>query len=276
MEEFVGKIVGKLRYHDWLTRLILSLIAAHYVLAINEPEPFLEFIQLPAYPALLLQNWLIAFLIFSLIYKITRWLDIKFPWTDNLVHRALFQILLGFLIPSFILFFLAYLFFRVNGMDMMETNYLKLEWWFSILFVILVNCYYIIRYLIRYTLIQEDDKSTLGDLDSEAGLIVKYGNELIRLPDHEINYIRTAGKLVVVFASDGQQYPTDKAIKTLITELDRDQFYKIHRSTIVNRNIVLGYGLASSNRLKLKTTVEEEFYVSNSAKDGFKEWWEGD
>lgn len=267
MEEFVGKIVGKLRYHDWLTRLILSIIAAHYVLAINEPEPFLEFIQLPAYPALLLQNWLIAFLIFSLIYKITRWLDVKFPWTDNIVHRALFQILLGFLIPSFILFFLAYLFFRVNGIEMMETNYLKLEWWFSILFVILVNCYYIIRYLIRHTLIQGDDK---------AGLIIKYGNELMRLPDHEINYIRTAGKLVVVFASDGQQYPTDKAIKTLIAELDRHQFYKIHRSTIVNRNIVLGYGLASSNRLKLKTTVEEEFYVSKSARADFKKWWEGE
>lgn len=271
MRKIVGKIAGKLGYRDWMVRLILSLLAAHYVLAINEPEPFLEFIQLQAYPPLLLQNWLIAFLVFSLIYKITQRLDRKFSWLDDLIQRLLLQILLGFLIPSFILFFFAYLFFLINGIDMLETTYLKLEWWFSILFVILVNCYYIIQYFMRYVLFEKRDGNEVSD-----GIIVKDGNDLIRMSTREVTHIMITADATVVYTVGGRQHITDKSLTALDAELDRKRFYRINRSQIINRDIIQGYGPASSNRLKLKTSVSETFYVSQRYSAEFKKWWEGE
>jgi len=274
MRKIVGKIVGKLGYRDWMTRVILSLVAAHYVLAINEPEPFFEFIQLPGYPALLLQNWLMAFFIINFIYTVSERLNSRFPLTGNLAIRILLQIIFGFLVPSIVLFLLAYLFFWINDVDMMATSYAKLEWWFSILFLILVNCYYVIRHLMRYILFQKSGQDEVSGMGSSEGIMVKDGNELIRIPVSDVTHIHHVLDTTLVYVLGGKQYLTDKTVTALADELNPRQFYKIHRSQIINRNIVQGYSPASSNRLKLKTRVQEEFYVSQRSRADFKKWWE--
>lgn len=217
-----------------------------------------------------------AFFIVNFIYTVTERLNRRFPLTGNLTNRILFQIILGFLIPSIVLFLLACLFFWINDVDMMSTSYAKLEWWFSILFVILVNCYYIIRYLMRRVLFQEKGKSKSTNLDSSDGLIVKHGNEQVWIPTHEITYIQPAEKAALVHVVSGQQYLTEKTTKILVEELDPRQFYEVRRSHIINRSVVVGYEPASSNRLRLKTTLQEEFYVSQRSRADFKKWWEGE
>lgn len=274
MKGFVKEITTKIRYRDWLARLILPLVAAHYVLAINEPEPFWEFIQLPGYPISLLQNWVLTVLVFNLIYGVTKLLDRKVPWTKNFLDRLLFQVLFGIIVTSFITLILVYIFFAINGVDIFATNYLRLDWWFAVLFIVLANTYYIIQYLMRHVISEKRKQAQSTNTLDEV--LVKDGNELIRIHARDITHIIVVPDATVVYAVGGQQHITDKSLTELDEELDPKQFYRIHRSQIINRNIVLGYGPASSNRLKLKTTIPEVLYVSQRYSAGFKKWWEGE
>lgn len=275
MKGFVKEITKQIRYRDWLARLILPLLAAHYVLAINEPEPFWDFIQLPGYPMSLLQNWVLTFLVFNLIYVVTKVLDRKAPWTKNFLHRFLFQVLFGIIVPSIITLILVYIFFSINGVDILATNYLRLDWWFAILFIILANAYYIIHYFTRFFLIFMRQRNVFDRMGlGPTGVVVRDGKEMKRIPNEQVTYIATVDNGSIVYTVSNEQYLTDKGVDTLSKELNRHHFCKISRWHIVNRHIVMGYGPATSNRVRLKTTLAEEFYVSQRYTSSFKKWWE--
>lgn len=275
MDLLINKHSENVEYRDTLFRLLLPLLAAHYSLAINEPEPFLEFIRLPQYPLLLLQNWVLVSILVNVIYYVTLYLDRKFPWYKGKIKRLTLQLGLGVVLPSFLSLFLAFAFFRINGIDIFETNYLKLEWWFSILFIVIVNCYYIIYQFISLFAGLKKMEETATEAEA-IDLVFLQGSHQVRLAEEDIALFVGKKSLSFAHTFEGAQYLVEKRpLSEIMLPVRSVQFFRISRSCIVNRDAINSFTPASSGRLRLflHSRENEEVYVSQRNALEFRKWF---
>lgn len=274
MEVLTEKHSENVAYRDRLFRFLFPLVAAHYSLAINEPEPFLDFIRLPQYPLLLLQNWVLVFILVNVVYYVALYLDRKFPWHKGKTKRLILQLGMGVVLPSFLVLILAFGFFKINGADIFETNYLKLEWWFSILFIVIVNCYYIIYHFVSlFTGLEKK-----GEIATEAeaiNLVFIQGSHKVRLTEEDIALFVGKEGLSLAHTFEGTQYLVEKKpLSEIMLAVPSVQFFRVSRSFIVNRDAINSFIPASSRRLRLylNSKVKEEVYVSQRNVQEFKKW----
>jgi hypothetical protein len=272
MDLLINKHSENVEYRDTLFRLLLPLLEAHYSLAINEPEPFLEFIRLPQYPLLLLQNWVLVSILVNVIYYVTLYLDRKFPWYKGKIKRLTLQLGLGVVLPSFLSLFLAFAFFRINGIDIFETNYLKLEWWFSILFILVVNCYYIIYHFV--SLLAELKKKEKKVKATPIDLEFFQGSNNVRLEEKDIALFFHKEGLSFAHTFEGGEYLVERPLSEIMLAISSVQFFKISRSFIVNRNAISSFTPASSSRLCLflNTREHKTVFVSQRNSKDFRLW----
>lgn len=273
MDLLIKKYSENVKYRDTLFRFLLPLPAAHYSLAINEPEPFLEIIQLPNYPLLLVQSWLFVFILVNIIYFATVYLDKKIPWHKFKVKRLIWQIGIGVVFPSFLGLFLATAFFRINGVDIFETNYLKLEWWFSILFILIVNCYYIIYHFVSLLAELKKKETTVAPVKINDLIYLK-GSHSVKLAENDIAVFFHKDGLNFARTFEGAQYLVERPLSEIILAVNSFQFFRISRSLIVNRDTISSFTPASSGRLCLflNSIENEDIYVSQRNAKEFKSW----
>jgi hypothetical protein len=273
MDLLIKQHSQKVKYNDTHFRFLLPLPAAHYSLAINEPEPFLEFIQLPNYPLLLFQAWLLVFILVNIIYYTTSYLDRKFPWHKVKVKRLVLQVGIGVVFPSFLSLFLAFAFFKINGVDIFETNYLKLERWFSILFILIVNCYYIIYYFVSLLAGLKKKEKTVAKAKIND-LVFSQGSRIVKLAEKDIAVFFHKNGFSFAHTFEGAQYLVEQPLSEIILAVNSFQFFRVSRSIIVNRDTISSFTPASSGRLHLflNSMENKEVYVSQRNTKEFKSW----
>lgn len=257
-------------YRDFWVRIFVSVLAAHFILALNEPENFIELLQLPGYLPLLLQNWLLVFLIFSCVRSITIVLDKDFPWAGKFTTRIFFQVFFGMGVPIFLCLMFASLYFSHHDMNMADTGYMKLEFWFSILFIALLNAFY---GFYHFAFIKPDSKHP-NQNHYPAWTLTK-GSEIKKAYEADIALFYVEKGICFACLMNGEKYTIDRSIEMLMDEVNANDFFRIHRSIIVNRRAIAGFKVESSNRLLLRFNgdVEGDFYVSQRNVKDFKRWF---
>lgn len=257
-------------YRDLWVRIFVSVLAAHLVLALNEPENFIELLQLPGYLPLLLQNWLLVFLIFSCVRSITIVLDKDFPWAGRFTTRIFFQVFFGMGVPIFLCLVFASLYFSHHNLNMADTGYLKLELWFSILFIFSINSYYSLYYFAFV-----DFGTVPAARKTYPGWTLSRRDEIRTATEDDIALFYLKEGVCFACLMNGERYTVDRSMRALMDELSADKFFRIHRSIIVNRRAIAGLKVDTSNRFLVLLTVDVEgdFYVSQRSVKDFKRWF---
>ena len=100
---------------------------------------------------------------------------------------------------------------------------------------------------------------------------VRHGDDLRLISVDEICYFKAEDKYTVVKTPTGESL-IKKSIRQLATELDPDQFWRIHRSTIINVNFIGRINRSFAGRLTIKIDrLAETLTVSRSYAHLFKQ-----
>ena len=100
---------------------------------------------------------------------------------------------------------------------------------------------------------------------------VRYGNEVRLIAIDKVCYFKAEDKYTVVKTSESESL-IKKTIRQLSEELDPDQFWRIHRATIINVDRIAGVHRSFAGRfiIKLKN-LQETLTVSRSYAHLFKQ-----
>lgn len=88
--------------------------------------------------------------------------------------------------------------------------------------------------------------------------MVREGNKLKSIDEHETAYFFASGKYLFLTTKDHQTYIYDDTIKDIIQKLNPEIFFKINRKFIINKKAVTEIIKHSSQKVELKLSPEPE------------------
>lgn len=112
---------------------------------------------------------------------------------------------------------------------------------------------------------EENDQNKTGRFSINNMVLMNINNEMKFIKIRDINYIQAKGNYTNVCLQDGTQFVTYGLIKVWEDKLPLDDFFRVHRSTIVNlHNVVkIDKGTYDTGILYLKG-LNEPFEVSRN------------
>lgn len=127
--------------------------------------------------------------------------------------------------------------------------------------------------------IPDDTHATLASLASpyQKRFLIKLPNTLHSIETKEISYFFVQNKQVFLVCNDGATYPLEHTLEQLEKRLHFDDFFRIHRQFIVNRNAIKQMLNETRGRVRIITAPEhkEEMIVSVDRAADFKRWIDG-
>jgi hypothetical protein len=138
----------KINYNDFTIRILATFLAAYIVTEYGGNEPLLPRLVTLEFYIEFGTSFFITFLLVEYIYRITRYLDSRYPWDLKLAQRIVLQILTGILLPTLSAYLMAAVYFAILSANITETNYHLYALPFIASLITLFNGYYLVRYLI--------------------------------------------------------------------------------------------------------------------------------
>jgi hypothetical protein len=274
--------VTAVTYNDLYFRLIACLIGAHLLVAYGETLSIFQMLLMPYYYYALIPSFLIAAILFYIIRAINIQLDKKFDWAERPLQRAGTQIFFAFIIPAFCAFLLAFAYFVVRGINIFQTTYLKYDFQFILLQLLLINLYYVAYHFYQKWSHAEKTISQLAlkHTDPQAAIKqtfqVNKGATNILLPVDGIAYFFREGYSNYLRTVNGEDYFVNATLDEVQQQLPEDAFFRANRQLIINREACKGYDLLSYGKLniKLQPTLTTDAVVSQKRARDFKQWIE--
>lgn len=260
-------------YKDLYFRLIISLLAAHFIVVFGEKQSWAELLLYPNYYISVAGSFIIAFLVVSLVRWLTSRLDRKYDWFQQPIQRAGLQILLVLVVPSIAAFFLAALYFGALGINILDTVYLRFDFPVVVLLLIVLNAYYISFYFYLHS--KTITTSQYEHAQKEV-FMVTLGSKTIPLPieeisyffrDNEANFIRTIGK---------KDYLITQSLDEIQEKVDGKFFFRATRQMLVSFKACDHFAFLDYGKLELfvKPEFKEPVIISQRRARNFKEWME--
>lgn len=138
----------RIRYNDRKTRIIAIILAAHIITEYGGSSPWLPRLLTLMYYIEFGTTLLITALLVEGIYRITCFLDLRYPWDEFLLKRVLLQFMLGMVLPTVGSYLLAAAYFGIQGFDITDYNYHLYALPFIALLITLFNVYYYLRFVV--------------------------------------------------------------------------------------------------------------------------------
>lgn len=109
-------------------------------------------------------------------------------------------------------------------------------------------------------------------LNQEQDILVidPKNNRSVKLPLHQIESFETMGHLVKVNLLNQQNYLMQKRLKELIN-LEKENFYRINNSQILNLSSIQSFQLGEHARLEVQTKTDTTYVVSRHYAKNIKE-----
>ncbi|SDE86714.1 LytTr DNA-binding domain-containing protein [Mucilaginibacter pineti] len=124
-------------------RITIALLAAHLIVVYGESETVFSMMLNRAYYIALAASFMIAYLLIAYVHMINQMLDRRLNWEGgNVIARIVYQLLLSLIAPGVLAFLLAAIYFRLNGMSILDTSYLRYDFQFIMLMLFCLNVYY--------------------------------------------------------------------------------------------------------------------------------------
>ena len=265
------------KYNDLLIRIVVSVIAAHFIVTFGEDKSFFEFLLLADYYKSVLGSAVIALLLFSFVRQVTVRLDSQYGWNKAPLNRALLQGLFGLLLTAVVAFLLAAAYFRLYSINILTTVYLKYDFPVVVLFVFMLNIYYFTYYLlIQLTAGHQKPANSKLSTDYLSVLIVNKGTENLPVNTTQISVFYHEGNYNFLKLIDGTSYLITQTLDDLEKQLDPYWFYRVSRQAIIGRKACKSFRTLDYGRLDITTEppMKEPMIVSQKRSAMFKKWLE--
>jgi DNA-binding LytR/AlgR family response regulator len=267
-------------YNDLYFRIIACLLGAHILVAYGETLSIYQMLLMPYYYYALIPSFLIAFILFNIIRAINIRLDKKFDWTDRTVQRIGTQTFFGLVVPAVCAFLLAALYFAIRGLNIFRTTYLKYDFQFILLQLLLINVYYIAyHFYLKWShaekIISQLASNTSSDKSvNKQTFQVSKGATNLLLPVDGIAYFFRNGDSNYLRTVTGEDYFVNIALDEVQQQLPEEMFFRANRQLIIHRQASKGYELLAYGKLNLQLvpSLTAEAVVSQKRARDFKEW----
>jgi two-component system LytT family response regulator len=120
----------------------------------------------------------------------------------------------------------------------------------------------------------------LSDINQKTNnqrIVLRFGGKLKAIPISDIAYFYTESKTTLMRTFEGKNYGIDFTLDQIEEMVDQAQFFRIHRSIIVNFDAIQEMYTYSKARVKLdlKPAAPFEAITSSERSADFKEWLKG-
>ncbi|HOI31265.1 MAG: LytTR family DNA-binding domain-containing protein [Bacteroidales bacterium] len=118
---------------------------------------------------------------------------------------------------------------------------------------------------------------TLQKPQKSMRFMVKLASQIKTFEDHEVAYFYIEDKIVFAMLKEGSRYPIDFSLDQLEEQLDKQQFFRINRATIISFGAIDKLYTYSKSRIKviLKPPCPIETISSTDRSPHFRDWLSG-
>lgn len=216
--------------------------------------------------------FIISFIMLYMVNEATIYLDRKIRWENAFVKRAVYQLMLGWTVPTIVSFFLAKFYFGFLEIDIMTTLYSK-HMYFQVLGIpFILNCGYMFYYMgfffRRGMDIAENIKAGESCPDD---LIFQHKDGEVKVKPSEIAYIFAHGKNTTVQLHAGEQICLRSvSLKQVSQILKPGYFCQVNKSYIITLSAYIKHRKHDRGYLLfLRPEANEPVIVSRGRKDIF-------
>jgi hypothetical protein len=270
-------------YKDLYLRLIACIVATHIIIEYGETQSTFELLLNPDYYYAFIGSFAIAFLLFTAVRAITLKLDDHFDWMEQPVYRISLQVFFALMMPGLLAFLLAALYFRIRGYNILRTSYLRYDFQFILLQILVINCYYVAYYFYGRWLQARDvinkiskniNMGSLTEAERSDTFQVSKGASNLLLRLEEIAYCYREGESNFLRTINGEDFFISQSLDEVQQQLPEQEFFRLNRQMIAQRHMLKGYQLLSYGKLKaeLQPAYKEEVVISQKRALAFKNW----
>jgi hypothetical protein len=246
---------SNITYNDLIFRILIGICAAHFIVSIGRYLSFLELIKLKNYPIAMIISTVIAGIIVEAVFRITSFLDRRYPWESVLRKRLFMQVLFGVISPLTLAVILASIYFGVFGVNILDTVYFELYFPSIAMMILLLNAYYMIHYIIKFYSFHYER----GYSQYLRQKLVRIGREeeAVTSPE-DILFIKCNKKVGFSVSASGAQNLWPYTMEETVSQLSHDDFLFIGHSYAVRMDNIIKITPASSRRYRLVLKVPQD------------------
>lgn len=283
-------------YKDLWVKIFGSYLCAHAIEVLGRDESMLSMMTKKFYYIDVGSGLIIAFIVWSIISLVVKWLDKHFDWNTRTIHRIFLQFFLGILLPSFAVHFLTYLqgIYIIKDSTFFTPAWPKYELPICIMLIILVNAYYLVYYYYlelqkakhQYSIhpsdsqaavhneISPDEPLVYTSTNKKEVILASKGYKTYPLPVNNIAYFYREERYTYLVTFDNEKYFIDYSLEEIISWFDDKTFFKVNRKTIINIQACVYYSPLEHGKLELFMNPPADFQIAISQKLApvFKEW----
>ncbi|MES2418122.1 MAG: LytTR family DNA-binding domain-containing protein [Bacteroidota bacterium] len=260
------------RFLNWIIWAVAIPVFVHFLISIGEKAGFLEKINSLYYWIMLIYSLVISYTLAFAITKFPKYFNkrknVKYIRNDFILSQLIFE----FLSSLLVLTLFALLCFYFLNEKMLQENYFMKELPLIGLILCVFNGFYIAVYLNKSILNAIKKENEQKQLPGVKRLSVYYKGAYILINLMEIAFINQSSHINWLITFKGEEYILDQTLKEIFALLDAQQFFKINRNQIVNKEIIKSFKQGTFGKLELKLKTGKATTVSKDRAKEFRRW----
>lgn len=271
---------GTSRYHDLYFRIILSFVAAHFIVVFGEKDSIFQlFLSWDYYRSVLLSA-VIAFVLISIVHIATVKLDKTFDWNSHTVKRIGMQFLLGLALPAIVAFILATIYFRLYDIDIFVTRYLLYDFPVIVGMILFFNLYYLTFYYylqMRQAQLAPGSVQDTG-MHSEAKpsevILASRGTKNIPIKVSDISYIFHEEEFNFARTFEKEDFLIPASLDAIQEQLPPRKFFRVNRQMLVNVDACEHFENIEHQKIQLhlRPKHSQPVIISQKRARDFRDW----
>lgn len=263
------------RYHDLYFRIILSFIAAHFIVVFGEKDSVFQLLLSWDYYRSVMLSAAIAFILVSMVHFATVKLDTVFDWNSHTIKRIGMQLLMGFALPAIAAFILATVYFRLYDIDIFVTRYLQYDYPVILGMILFFNLYYLTYYFYLQMRQAQLATNSVPDATKPAEVILaSRGTKNIPLKVSDISYVFHEEEYNFARTFEKEDFLIPASLDTIQQQLPPRKFFRVNRQMLVNLDACEHFENIEHQKIQvhLRPKHNQPVIISQKRARDFRDW----
>jgi hypothetical protein len=251
-------------YHNKKLRFLLAFLASIYIIFHGRPFDIYRALTSPSFYIALIVSLGIGLLLVYYIHRVTVWLDGRCEWRTMPVERSILQFSTGVAAPAVIDLILISIYFQAIGQNIMENDFLLIDYPIIVCLIIFFNIYYLIHYLLVTDRAGDIAEDFADEQQQGTEFTVEYKDISVQLLLANILCFYRSSRKITIIATDNKEYTRAGTITNIAKQFNDAGFIQINRTVIINLSTVEGFKKGPrKNTIQLLIKQDVEIYFQD-------------